>query len=118
MIHDNDTKFTAAFGELLRQAEVEPLVTPLAAPIANCYAESWIGGLKRECLNYLMIVKLRQLSYTTAEYTRYLGEPQAHQGLENTPPCSAGRAPLSMVGSVAGERVLGGLLNHYHRRAS
>ncbi|MEM9108888.1 MAG: hypothetical protein AAGC72_02590 [Planctomycetota bacterium] len=48
LIHDIDTKFTAAFGELLLQAGIEPLGTPIAAPIANCYAESWIGGFKRE----------------------------------------------------------------------
>ncbi|MEM6503832.1 MAG: integrase core domain-containing protein [Planctomycetota bacterium] len=118
LIHDNDIKFTAAFGELLRQARVEPLATPIAAPIANCYAESWIGGFKRECLNHLLIFQLRQLDYVTAEYTRYFNELRPHQGLENTPPCSVGRAQPSKVGSVARERVLGGLLNHYYRRAA
>ncbi|MEM9108898.1 MAG: integrase core domain-containing protein [Planctomycetota bacterium] len=118
LIHDNDTKFTSAFGDLLRQAGVAPLATPIAAPIANCYAESWIGGFKRECLNHLLIFKLRQLDYVTAEYTRYFNELRPHQGLENTPPCSVGRAPPRKAGVIARERVLGGLLNHYYRRAA
>ncbi|MEM6503828.1 MAG: integrase core domain-containing protein [Planctomycetota bacterium] len=118
LIHNNDTKFTTAFRELLRQAGVEPLATPIAAPIANCYAESWIGGLKWECLNHLLIFRLRQLDYVTAEYTRYFNELRPHQGLQNTPPCSVGRAPPSMAGSIARERILGGLLNHYYRRAA
>ncbi|MEM6331880.1 MAG: hypothetical protein AAF823_00890 [Planctomycetota bacterium] len=74
LIHDNDTKFTAAFGELIRQAGIEPLATPIAAPIANCYAESWIGGFKRECLNHLLIFHLRQLTYVTARDSRYFNE--------------------------------------------
>ncbi|MEM6331898.1 MAG: integrase core domain-containing protein [Planctomycetota bacterium] len=118
LIHDNDTKFTAPFGKLLRQEGVESLATPIAAPIANCYAESWIGGFKRECFNHLMVFHLRQLDYVAAEYTRYFNELRPHQGLENTPPCSVGRAPPSKGGTVARERILDGLLNHYYRRAA
>jgi len=121
LIHDKDTKFTAVFRELLRLGGIEPLATPIAAPIANCYAESWIGGFKRECLNHLLIFHPRQLDYVTAEYTRYFNELRPHQGLENTPPCSMGHDPPlaeSSAGHIARERIMGGLMNHYYRKAA
>ena len=37
-------------------------------PIANCYAESWIGSLKRECLNHLFCFSLGHLDHITNAY--------------------------------------------------
>jgi len=63
LIHDHDAKFTAAFDEHFQREDGGPVLTPYAAPIANCFAESWIGGLKRERLNLLLCLRLRQLNH-------------------------------------------------------
>ena len=52
IVHDRDTKFTESFNHILKLAGMETIRTPFEAPIANCYAESWIASLKRECLNH------------------------------------------------------------------
>src|SRR5690606_14089470 len=52
LIRDRDTKFAASFDQVFKTAGSEIIETPFQAPIANCYAESWIGTLKRECLNH------------------------------------------------------------------
>ena len=118
VIRDNDTKFTAHFDAVLRQDGIETVATPFCAPIANAYAESWIGSFKRECLNHLLIFHLKQLDYITANFTRYYNLLRPHQALENTPPCSVGRAPPGREGCVAKELILGGLINHYYRKAA
>lgn len=118
IIHDHDTKFTAAFDALLKQGCIDAVATPIAAPIANCYAESWIGGFKRECLNHFLIFHLGQLDYVTAEYSRYFNKLRPHQGLDNTPPCSVGADPPAIAGQIGRELILGGLLNHYYRKAA
>ncbi len=43
LIHDHDSKFTEAFDEHFRRDDGGPVLTPYAAPIANCFAESWIA---------------------------------------------------------------------------
>ena len=59
LLHDHDTKFTAAFDEHFRRDDGGPVLTPICAPVANCFIESWIGSLKRECLNTFFCRPLR-----------------------------------------------------------
>ena len=56
-IHDRDSKFSASFDEYFRPADGGVVLTPYQAPIANCFIESWIGSLKRGCLNQLSVPK-------------------------------------------------------------
>jgi len=63
LIHDRDSKFTEAFDEHFRGHRRGPVLTPYGAPVANCFAESWIGSLKRECLNLFFCFSLGQLDH-------------------------------------------------------
>jgi putative transposase len=47
VIHDHDTKFTKAFDQLFLQVGARTIDIPYEAPIANCYAESWIGTVRQ-----------------------------------------------------------------------
>jgi putative transposase len=119
ILHDHDAKFTEAFDELFTQAGAKAVATPIQAPIANCYAESWIGSFKRECLNHLICFSAGQLDFITAEYSRYYNRLRPHQSMGNTPLHHERRdRPQPAVGRVGRERILGGLLNHYYRRAA
>jgi putative transposase len=118
VIHDHDTKFTKGFDQLFQQAGARTVDIPYEAPIANCYAESWIGSFKRECLNRLYVFNLRQLDYITRIYQRYHNELRPHQSLGNVPPGNVGQPPPSATGRVCRQRLLGGLLNHYERKAA
>ncbi len=118
LIHDHDTKFTAAFDELFQQTGITRIATPYQAPIANCYAESWVGGSKRECLNHLSCFSCRQLDFITTTYAHYHNHLRPHQGLDNQPPALIGRSPPRSTGPIARQRILGGLLSHYYRKAA
>ena len=122
LIHDHDTKFTEAFDEHFRREDGGPVLTPYGAPIANRFAESWIGHLKRECLNTFFCFSLRQLDYIVQAYAEYHNEYRPHQGLGNRPPGSLDEPPPCLEDSVP-QRVhrqtwLGGLLSHYYRQAA
>jgi putative transposase len=122
LIHDRDTKFPEAFDEHFRGHRRGPVLTPYGGPVANCFAESWIGGLKRECLNLFFCFSLRQLDHIVQTYLQYHSRFRPYQALGNRP-LGAGKDPLPEVAGVDGESIrcqrwLGGLLNHYYHRAA
>jgi putative transposase len=51
LLHDRDTKFSAAFDEILRSAGIEPLTLPPRSPNLNAHLERWNRSVKEECLS-------------------------------------------------------------------
>jgi putative transposase len=80
LLHDRDSKFGGGFDQILRSEGMTIVRTPVRAPNANAYAERWIGTLRRECLDRILIVNRRQLEHVlhiyTAHYNRH--RPTAH----------------------------------------
>ena len=66
LVHDRDTEFTAAFDAVFAAEGIRVLRTPVRAPQANAYAEWWVGTVRRELLDRLLIFGRRQL--VLAEY--------------------------------------------------
>ena len=69
VLRDRDTKFTAAFDAVFAAEGIQMLHTPVRAPRANAYAERWVGTVRREVLDRMLIFGCRQLRSVLAEYT-------------------------------------------------
>ena len=61
LIHDRDAKFPRAFDDLLESDGIKVTRTPVRAPNANAHMERWVGTVRRECLDRLLVVGRRQL---------------------------------------------------------
>jgi hypothetical protein len=54
LLHDRDSKFSAAFDAVFASEDVRIIRTPVRAPSANAHIERWIGSVRRECLDRLL----------------------------------------------------------------
>ena len=124
LLHDRDTKFTRSFDGLMNAAKIKIVKSPVMAPNANAFVESWIATLKRECLNHFLCFSLRHADHIVQAFARYYNEHRPHQGLSNRVLDSADKPDLSLaqaaspVGAIGCRSELGGLLKHYYRCAA
>src|SRR5919112_210779 len=113
LIRDRDAKFTAAFDAVFAGADIRIIRTPVRAPRANAIAERWIGNLRRECLDHLLITGPRHLTVVLQEYLEHYNLHRPHRSLDQRPP--AGRTPPRRGATVRPLRRdrLGGLVHEY-----
>ena len=63
LIHDRDSKFSAAFDKIFRSEGIKVIQTPIRAPQANAYAERCVRTVRAECLDWLLIIGRRHLEH-------------------------------------------------------
>ena len=85
LIRDRDSKFTAAFDAVFTGADIRIIRTPIRAPRANAIAERFIGTLRRECLDHLLITGPRHLDVVLREYVAAFNAHRPHRSLRSTP---------------------------------
>jgi transposase InsO family protein len=117
LVHDRDTKFSAAFDEVFRSEGITVIHTPVRAPRANAYAERFVRTVRTECLDWLLILGRRQLEHTLRIYTTHYNSERPHRALELQPPEAIER---SAPGTETIERrdLLGGLIHEYQPAAA
>jgi putative transposase len=71
LIHDRDSKFTAAFDEVFRSEGIKVIQTPIRAPHANAYAERFVRTVRAECLDWLLILGRRHLEHVLCCYVTH-----------------------------------------------
>jgi putative transposase len=71
--HDRETKFSRAFDGIVQSEGITIIRTPFRAPNANAYAERWVGSVRRECLDRLLIFSRGQLERVLQVYVRHYG---------------------------------------------
>ena len=98
LIRDRDSKFTAAFDAVFAGADIRLIRTPVRAPRANAIAERFIGSLRRECLDHLLITGPRHLAAVLGEYIEHYDTHRPHRSLHQQPP--AGRADRHSAATI------------------
>jgi putative transposase len=119
LIRDNDSKYGSQFDAVAAGAGIKVLHTPIKAPRANAICERFMGSLRRECLDYVLILSERHLLNQVKEYVRYFNHARPHQGLSQRIPAAPEKQDsITLDGEVVAKPVLNGLHHDYQRRAA
>jgi putative transposase len=113
LIRDRASKFTTAFDAVFTGADLRIIRTPVRAPRANAIAERFIGSLRRECLDHLLIAGPRHLDNVLREYVQHFNTHRPRRSLDQHPP--AGDPPPRSGAAIRVRRRdrLGGIVHEY-----
>jgi transposase InsO family protein len=121
LICDNDAKYGAAFTHSAVVSGIEIVTTPYRAPRANALCERFLGSVRRECLDHVLILHERHLERVLRAYAAYFNHARPHQGIGQRIPEARQGALAPSAHEVGGEitaiPVLGGLHHEYRRAA-
>ena len=124
LIRDNDNKYGPHFAAVAAVAGREVIRTPIQAPNANSHVERFLGSLRRECLDHMLILNERHLAKVVREYADYFNRARPHQACPERSRRGIGqRIPVPpkveqpQTGKVIAFPVLGGLHHDYRRAA-
>jgi putative transposase len=126
LIRDRDSKFTRVFDQVFRSEGIRVIKAPVLAPRARAHAERWVGTLRRECLDRLLILGRRQLeSVVVHVYAAHYNAHRPHRSLGQHPPLAKPPPmgePALINEPIPLDRVrrrdqLGGLLHEYELAA-
>lgn len=118
LVHDRDSKFSAAFRATIRSGGVRSVRLPARSPNLNAFAERWVRSVKEECVEKMILFGEVSLRRAVEQYVAHYNRERNHRGRSNgiILPKAEDR-----VGAHAGrlrcrDRI-GGLLKFYHRTA-
>jgi putative transposase len=118
LIRDRDAKFTAGFDAVFAAIDVQIVKTPVRPPRANAIAERFVGTVRRELLDRLLIINQRHAAAVLREFERHYNNHRPHRSLGQAAPSRPlpHRAPTEIRKIQRHDRV-GGLLHDYQQVA-
>jgi transposase InsO family protein len=117
LIRDNDRTYGAQFARVAAASGIRTLRTPLRAPRANGTCERFLGSVRRECLDHVLLLGERHLTRVLREYVAYFNRARPHQGLGQATPELPAEETRSRTGPIVAVPILGGLHHAYQRAA-
>ena len=119
LLRDNDSKYGPAFARVAAATGIEEMCTAYRAPRQNATCERFLGSVRRDCLDHLLILGEAHLRRVLREDGHYFNRDRPQQGLAQRLPeaPAAGARCASAGGSVRAIPILGGLHHAYGRAA-
>ena len=113
LIRDRDSKFTAMFDEVFRAEGIRIVLTAPQAPRMNAIMERWVGSVRRELLDRILIINAAHLRKALYGYESHFNGHRPHRALNQASPLRALPDPIGDDVRVIRRDKLGGLLHEY-----
>ncbi|MFA5786111.1 MAG: integrase core domain-containing protein [Actinomycetota bacterium] len=81
-MRDRDSRYTRSFDAVFAGDGIEVILTPVRAPRADAFAERWVRTVRRECLDWTLILGRRHLERVIRDYVAHYnaGRPRHYSG--------------------------------------
>ena len=118
LIRDRDAKFTAPFDAVFTANHMQIIKSPVRAPRANAIAERFVGTLRRELLDRVLIINRQHATTVLHTFEQHYNDHRPHRTLGQAAPLQ----PLpdrtrTEINTVRRRNRLGGLLHEYQQVA-
>ncbi len=121
LIHDRDSIYSEGVDASLASMGLTILKAPVRAPQANAFCERLIGSIRRECLDWLIVLNERHLRSVLTEWVAHYNHGRPHASLGPGIPDPQGekipelahRHRLPVSSQVVAKPVLSGLHHEY-----
>ncbi|MGH3374954.1 MAG: integrase core domain-containing protein [Actinoallomurus sp.] len=118
LIRDRDAKFTRVFDEAFTSLGARVIWTPVRAPRTNAIAERWVGTIRRECTDRLLIYNEHHLRRVLTAYERHYNTHRPHRARDRRPPQPLPAAPADLDHvRLKRRRTVDGLISEYRNAA-
>jgi putative transposase len=116
LLHDRDHAF-AAWARTATAMDIREVLTAPRSSWQNAYVEHFIGSVRRECLDHVLVFNANGLLRVLRRYGAYYEQSRTHLSLHKDAPI-----PRPIAAPTAGRVVaipqVGGLHHRYERRAA
>ena len=117
LLRDRDSIYGLQFQNLAQALGLEELRIAPRSPWQSPYVERFIGSLRRECLDHVVVLSQGQLYRLVQRYLAYHHGWRTHLGLDKDAP-EPRRVQPPDKGKIVAFQEVGGLHHHYERRAA
>jgi putative transposase len=116
LIQDRDRKFSGEKFIGFWTGTARRIKTPVRSPMANSFMESWVGSIKRECLNCIVGLSREQINYCVDLWVSHYNTRRPHRGkgIDNNV-LDVNFYPRRK-GEIQCEQRLGGLITEWSRK--
>jgi transposase InsO family protein len=115
ILHDWDIKYGSHFSPMAAGICIKEPNTPYRAPRGNANCKRFMGILRRECLDHILILHGGHLTRAVKEYSAYFNQEQSDQGIDYPIPYYFDLSEINPAGNISSRAILGGLHQSYSR---
>ena len=116
LIRDRDHAFDG-WGATTKGMGIREVLTAPRSPWQNAYVERFIGSVRRECLDHIVVLSAAGLHRVLKSHIEYYTASRTHLALDKDTPSPRPVAPPA-AGRVVAIPQVGGLHQRYERRAA
>jgi transposase InsO family protein len=117
LIRDGAGQFSASFDEAFRSDGAMIIRTPPRTPVANAYAERWVGTVRPELLDRTLTWNRPHLERLLREYIEHDNTHRPHRSLGQRAPDTRDVAAYQPSQPIRRHPTCNGLINEYRPAA-
>jgi putative transposase len=113
LIYDNDSIFSHAVTHAIKSFDVDPKRTAFRSPWQNGTAERFVGSVRRELLDHVVVLNEDHLRRLLRDYVDYYNAERVHTSIGDAPIGRPVESRPSKRAKAVGLRRVGGLHHRY-----